>query len=352
MLCAHSQRWIASLAWLVLLTLVPAAIHAAQSVPDARWNQARAEQRKIMDGINKGAAAKWATITKQTTDGIIKLIDTAAQARHPAQDADLRLLVEGMRRLDAEAAQELAARIQKLPSAPATADAKAESTWRSTFRSQREEALKPIKTLLQDAQRLGVPDVVHRCVRLYLGFWPDCESLLTGMGRTKVQDEWYGPRSAVLAKAGATWDLRLGWISGKDKARYDKGDYYDLTTRKWTTLDEANKLHADPSKPWKIQTEHLELQGTAPLSLLVAAANRLELCHDQIFAAYANFFVGGKGGGSRNDLKTILGIGNFPRLVMTIYKDRNQYFAGLPEAPPWTAGLFNPSRGASFFYPE
>lgn len=347
---AFPIRFLPLLSLVMSLAFVTGTAVAAQSATDARWYQIRAEQRKQMEAVRKGMRAEREARAKKTTDGIIALIDEAAKARCATQDADLHLLAEGMKRLDADSAADLATRIKALPPAPATSDPKVESAWRHTFKLKREELLKPTKDLMLKAQRLGVPDVVHGCIRQYLGFWPDCDSLLTGMGRTRVRDDWYGPRSALLAKAGATWDMKLGWISDKDQARYQKGDYYDLQTRAWTTLDEANKLHADPAKPWKLQTEHLELQGTAPLQLLVAAANRLELFHDQIFAAYANFFVGGRNGASNNDLRTILGIGNFPRLSMTIFKDEKQYHAGVPEAPGWSAGLFNPGKGSSYFF--
>ena len=56
------------------------AVQASNSGPDPRWLQARAEQRKTMEAVRKGAQAKWAGIAKQTADGIGALIDEAAKA--------------------------------------------------------------------------------------------------------------------------------------------------------------------------------------------------------------------------------------------------------------------------------
>ena len=39
--------------------------------------------------------------------------------------------------------------------------------------------------------------------------------------------------------------------------------------------------------PWVFRTEHLEMRGTAPLPVLVKAAEKLEKLYAQIFAVYA-----------------------------------------------------------------
>lgn len=325
--------------------------HAA-TAHDARWFQARAELRKNMEAFRKGEKADQIVRAKKAADTLAKLIAAAGKARCAGQDNDLRQLVDGMKRLDPDLAENLQASLAALPAEPVESDRKTLSNWKSLFQDRRNVLLAPTRKLTEDACQACVPDVVHRTVRQYLGFWPDCDLLLTNMGKTKVRGVWYGPRSAELAKAGAVWDLKLGWISAneKDRPRYNNGEFFDLQTKKWTTLDEANRLHSELTNPWIIQTEHLELRGTAPLTVLVQVATQLELFYDQIFAAYASFFVGGKQKTNAGDLKLILGMGTYPRLVVMVFKDKAQYHAALPEAPSWSAGLFNPNKGSSYFF--
>ena len=48
-----------------------------------------------------------------------------------------------------------------------------------------------------------------------------------------------------------------------------------MQERRWTTLADAERVHAMRDKPWVLRTENLEVRGTASLSQLVEVANRL-----------------------------------------------------------------------------
>jgi hypothetical protein len=143
------------------------------------------------------------------------------------------------------------------------------------------------------------------------------------------------------------WDHKLGWIIGKDAERYEKGDYFDIQTKKWTTLKEVNELRSSPENQWVLRTEHLEIRGTAKLEQLVDAANRIEQLYAQIFASYSSFFSKGE-----NDMKLIFGLLDHPRLVINIAKDPAAYKESLPEGVPagFSAGMWIPAKGASYFY--
>jgi hypothetical protein len=97
-----------------------------------------------------------------------------------------------------------------------------------------------------------------------------------------------------------------------------------------------------------VQTEHLEIRGTAKLQELVDAANKLEKFYAQIFASYSLFFS--KEG--KSDIKLVFGLLDHPRLVINIAKDPAAYKASLPDGVPagFSAGMWIPAVGASFFY--
>ncbi len=148
-------------------------------------------------------------------------------------------------------------------------------------------------------------------------------------------------------RSGLKWDDKLGWIVAKEAARYAKGDYFDLQEKRWTTLEAAEAAHATLDKGWHILTEHLEISGNAPLPALIDVANRLEEFYAQIFASYAAFFAKDK-----SDVKLIFGLLDHDRLLVSVAKDKEDYRKSLPTGvdPGWTAGMWIPAVGSSFFY--
>jgi hypothetical protein len=208
---------------------------------------------------------------------------------------------------------------------------------------------------------MGITDLAYDFLQEILSFDPDRAQLRAKLGQTRFQGTWYDPFDLVRATQGITWDHRLGWVLSARKDAYDEGRYYELDQSQWTTspkdgpfrldprawtaLKEANARHSRLATPWLIRTRHLEIRGTADLDRLVEMANRLEQFYDQIFAAYAAFFTRGK-----SDFKLILGLAEHPPLVVHCYRSKEDYAAAVGDDLAWTAGLFNPSRRASFFY--
>ncbi len=342
-----------ALSWLSVALLLawfaapPAVAADKAAAADKKWFEARAANRSGREGLYKGAAADRIDRAKKAAVVAQDLAKKAADLRVPGQDQTFSRIVEFIDRLDPAQAEPVKAAFAALPAEPATAEPKAVKAWETFFKSKRTALTKPTEVLGEKALGVSVTDIAYDCLQQVLTYDPDHASLRKALNQTKVDGRYYGPKDMELVKAGLRWDVKLGWIIAKDVARYEKGDYFDIQSKKWTTLDEANTLRAELAQQWVVQTEHLELRGTAKLQDLVDAANKLEAFYAQIFASYSLFFSKGQ-----SDIKLIFGLLDHPRLVVNIAKDPVAYKASLPSGVPagFSAGMWIPAVGASFFY--
>jgi hypothetical protein len=340
-----------SVCLLAAWSALPSAAAAAdkgQAAADKKWFEARAANRAGREGMYKGAAADRVDRAKKAATVAQEIAKKAAETRVPGQDQTFARIVEFIARLDPAQAESVKATFAALPAEPASAEPKAIKAWETFFKPRQSALTKPTMALGDKAGNAGVPDIAFDCLTQVLTYDPDHASLRKALGLTKVDGRYYGPKDMELVKGGLRWDDKLGWIVIKDLARYEKGEYFDLQDKKWTTLDEANTLRGALSRQWVVQTEHLEIRGTAKLQELVDAANRLEAFYTQIFASYSLFFS--KEG--KSDVKLVFGLLDHPRLVINIAKDPDAYKASLPSGVPagFSAGMWIPAVGASFFY--
>lgn len=335
--------------FLMLLALPLVWLPAAESATQAaEWGKARQHLRKARAAIEKGAAEdRIARAGKAVT----VLTDLLAKGRAQGGwrgDQNLVDLIAGVRFLDERSAEPLQAALELLPEKGDPAKAK---TWGQTIEAKRKELLRPTERLFKQALEAGVPGIARDCIDQTLVFWPGHRDVRRNLGEIQYAGRWYGPRDQAQVKQGLVWDAKLGWIVEKDRARYAGGEYFDLQEQVWTTVEAANAVHGTLACRWVIKTEHLQVQGTAPLADLVDTANRLEAFYDQVFAAYCGFFLtpGAKGG---DDLKLLFGLLDHPRLVVNLAKDRDAYLASLPPMVKagWSDGMFISSTKESYFY--
>lgn len=344
------MRWLLLLVlccWCVLSSALTAAETPAKS---AEWAKAREQQRKGRQSLEKGAAADRLERATKAAKVIADLLTKAVDLEACRTDPDLLGLIAGVRLLSPEAAEPLTVTLATLPEQPTT-DAKKLKSWAQVLEVKRKDALRPTEKLAQQALAAGVPAVARDCVDQALTFWPGHKDLRRNLGMTLVGDRWYGPHDLELTKLGLAWDDQLGWIVAKERARYEKGEYFDLQEKTWTTIAAANAMHAVAARKWVIQREHVQVQGTAPLADLIDTANRLEAFYDRVFAAYSGFFVkSGKQGDP--DLKLLFGMLDHPRLVVNVAKDKAFYRQSLPPMVQagWSDGMFISSTKESYFY--
>jgi Protein of unknown function (DUF1570) len=355
------MRWI----FLCLLGVLSGLAWGLESpAQTAAWYQQRAALRKSRVAMEQGASDDRVARAVRASRLIEELVAKAKEQGIGRDDEDLINLVSGVSLLDPNKNAPLTALLATLPE-KTTADAKQLKIWQPLLETKRNDLLKPTEKLFKDALEAGVPSVARDCVDQALALWPDHRNLRRNLGQIKFENRWYGPRGAELTKLGQAWDEQLGWILVKDRARYAKGEYYDFQSKQWTTLDAANAIRSDLKNQWVIQTEHLVIQGTAPLKALVDVANRIETFYDRVFAAYSGFFlkVSGKKV-SDEDFKVLFGTMRKDKandkakskdrdlLVVNVAKDKSAYVASLPAGVDagWSAGMFIPNTRESYFY--
>ena len=335
---------------LLLGGLQIASVAAETKIPPGEWIRGREQLRQVRAALEKGMLANREERAQKAAKLIADLLPKAKELGAGRNDSDLNDLITGVRFLHAPSAEPLAAILATFSEAGPT-DAKQAQAIVSLIESKRRIILQPTEKLFSQALAEGVPAIARDCVDQALVLWPDHRDLRRNLGQTKVGNRWYGPRESELTKAGLVWDDKLGWVVAKEQARYAKGDYFDLQTKTWTTLAAANQRHANQATRWVLQTEHLEIRGTAQLADLVDAANRLEQFYDRVFAAYANFFIK-PGKRSANDIRLLFGTFDHPRLVVNIARDEKDYQTSLPKgvAAGWSAGMFIPMTKETYFY--
>ena len=330
------------------------------------WFQDRAALRKTRSAIEQGAADDRVDRASRAIRVIDELVAKAKEMNIGRDDVDLAKLVSGVCYLDAATGAPLMATWLALPD-KSTVDAKQLKVWQQILEPKRNDLLKPTEKLFKQALDAGVPAVARDCVDQALALWPDHKNLRRNLGQIKFEERWYGTREAEMTRQGFAWDSKLGWIVVKDRARYAKGDYYDLQAKQWTTLAAVNALRSDPKNRWVIQAEHIEIHGTAPLEVMVDTANRIEEFYDRVFAAYSGFFLKVSGRKVTDDDFKVL-FGTMPKekgrekskdkdqgsnlLVLNVAKDKDAYVASLPPLvnAGWSAGMFISTTRESYFY--
>ena len=328
---------------LFLLILVCMPLASAERA-DRRWADARAGLRASREAFSAALDRDQQERGRLAQREVSVLIDQIGAVPFVGQVEDVAVLVAALHRLDPPAAAALSERLAALPDPVAFTPATVK-VWRPRFEQARARLIKPLEQVGQRALTAGMPEIAHLYLRHVLAFHPDHPDLHRNLGLVRVGPRWYGPRAMRQVKAGLAWDERFGWIVAKDAARYAAGDYYDLNAKRWTTLAAADAAHA--IEPWRFETEHLAISGTAKLVDLVAIANRLERFYARIFAAYSQFFPNGSQG-----VRLIFGMLDHEPLRIAIARDADGYRRSLPPGieSGWSAGMWVPSAGSSFFW--
>jgi hypothetical protein len=331
----------------VLLVLVMTTAVLAADRGGAQWMAQRAQARKDRAALREQAANAAAQRAKENVERITTLIKVAGETKAPGSKAECVRMVAALKRLDATAAEALQPKVDALADAAESEVSPADkSRWKQYLADTRAALVKKPGELLNRTVMLGVVDLTYDFLREVLAFDPDQPSIRKTLGQVKVGNDYVSKFVATQLSAGLMWDSKLGWMIAKQKSRYDAGEYYELAAKKWGKLSDLTTLHQNPQTPWVVQTHHFEVRGTCKLETVVEAAEKLEAFYAQIFAVYASFFA--KGGPA--DYKVILGLTDHPRLVVNIFRSRDQYRAAMPESPDWSGGVFAPGKNASFFY--
>lgn len=338
----------AGLLLLLAFVLLPgsARLAAGESQATIKWRNLRQQQRQERLEFREILAKDQGRRAQDAEKQLLGLIAKAGATPAAAQVADLQDMLRGIRHLDPPRGEALSGRLPA-EAGPDLAPA-ALRTWATTVRNAERVIIRPLENLFNKAVVAGYPSLAYTVAREVLAFEPEHAEFHRIMGETMVDGRWYGSHEMEMVKAGLRWDGERGWIVAKDLARYEKGEYFDITRRSWVPFDTLQARHRDLQDPWVLRTEHLIVRGTADLKDLVRVADRLEAFHEQVFAAFSGFFLDPK----QHDPKLLFGTSKQDPLVVNVARDEADYRRSLPAGVDagWSAGMFVSSVPASFFY--
>lgn len=319
----------------------------AKPAPDAiRRTQLREQRQAARRAVDEFLAQR----ARSAASEIRKILEWMQQEKYAPPEVRARLKDAVRRLLGSESASssDLSAAVDALEHSP---DTKVDA---SRFESRLQQVLKALADRLLAAVDKCLaarePGLGFDLFQYLLRVDPENARARRALGQVKVQDRWLRPYEAEQFREGWVWDDRWGWILARDRARYEKGEYFDPETKRWDGLASWNRLHAEPSNPWKLRSEHFELVSTADLELSVKVLKRLEEFFLQAFGEYDVFFA--KPGSTRGaDL--IFGVApTSKRLTVHFYRDAAQFKKFASPPTEWAAGYYSGSTGASYFHAD
>jgi len=192
------------------------------------------------------------------------------------------------------------------------------------------------------------PGYAFDLFRFLLQADPDNERAHKSLGEKKVEGRWLRPFEQDQWKAGLAWDDKAGWVPIKARARVDQGEVYDTESKQWGKEADLNKIHSEPGKPWRMESEHFELLSTADHAVNVKLLTRMEAFFLQAFRQYDLFFAGKDASKSAG---MIFGVAPAKKkLVVNYYRDEKQFKDYAKPPTTWAAGFYSGGKHASFFY--
>lgn len=119
---------------------------------------------------------------------------------------------------------------------------------------------------------------------------PEARRLL---GYVPHEGGWARPFAVAQLRQGLVNHPVFGWVPADWVAHLDAGERPAPSVRgqrkvRWLAADEADRLRSDWKHPWKIATEHFEVQTDVPLAEAIEFTRRLEAFYDLFFAIMAD----------------------------------------------------------------
>ncbi|MEZ6186359.1 MAG: CAP domain-containing protein [Planctomycetota bacterium] len=286
-------------------------------------------------------------------DSVIKWLRRRSYAPDAVKKQLDEIIARGVERAgNVVSGKRLRAQLQSLAHTPDEDEKKLQSAYEKQLQGVIDAAVKDSLKAVERCLAANEPGLAFDLFAYILRLDPENERAHKALGHEEVKGKWaeltdkrwLRKFDALQLKNGLAWHPELAWIKLEEKARYEKGEVYDLQHGRWSSLADANRTHENPSDPWVIKTEHFELRSTADLATSARTSERLEAFYLAMFRQYDLFF-GSQGGA------LIFGVAkNQTPLVVNFYKDEQQFRAHANPPTGWAAGFYSGGQHASFFY--
>ncbi|MEO6809310.1 MAG: hypothetical protein ABI353_09395, partial [Isosphaeraceae bacterium] len=142
--------------------------------------------------------------------------------------------------------------------------------------------------------------LADRCLRAVLERDPGHAEARRLLGFVAFEGGWATPYAAGLLKQTLVLHPKFGWVPDDWGPRLDRGElpgtkFVRGKPTEWLPADQADALRSGWNssqdrfqQPWKITTEHFEIQTNVPLSEVIVFGRRLERLHEVFFSMFAD----------------------------------------------------------------
>jgi hypothetical protein len=167
--------------------------------------------------------------------------------------------------------------------------------WRARVQEIVSRSSTELFILAQRAAKSDPPSyaLASQCVRAVLERQPDHREARRLLGYVPYEGGWARPFAVDQLRLGYVSHPIFGWVLSDWVPHLDRGELPAPPAKgqnkaRWLSAAEANGLRANWSPPWRIKTEHFEIQTNVTLDEAISFGRRLEAFHDVFMALLAD----------------------------------------------------------------
>jgi hypothetical protein len=167
--------------------------------------------------------------------------------------------------------------------------------WRARLHEIESRLSSELFNLAQRAAKSDPPAyaLASHCLRAVLERQPDHREARRLLGYVPHEGGWARPFAVEQLRNGYVSHPIFGWVQSDWVPHLDRGELPAPLAKgqnraRWLSAAEANGMRANWSPPWRIKTEHFEIQTNVPLDEAISFGRRLEAFHDVFMALLAD----------------------------------------------------------------
>jgi hypothetical protein len=192
------------------------------------------------------------------------------------------------------AAPDGATRLMPLPDVVAPRARGPIGVWRARLDAIQARSAAELFALAERAAKAQPPRyaLASVCLRAVLERQPDHPEARRLLGYVPHEGGWAKPFAVRQFRDGYVNQPIYGWVKADWVPHLDRGELPSPPARgqkvRWLPAADADHLRAGWKPPWKISTEHFEIQTNVPLAEAISFGRRLEAFYDLFMALLAD----------------------------------------------------------------
>jgi hypothetical protein len=172
---------------------------------------------------------------------------------------------------------------------------KASERWQAGLKDIESKTAAELFKLASRAAKSDPPSyaLASACLRGVVERQPDHREARRLLGYVPHEGGWARPFAVRQLRDGYVSHPTFGWVAADWVPHLDRGELPAPVARgqkkaRWLPAAEADGLRANWSPPWRISTEHFEIQTNVTLAEAISFGRRLEAFHDLFMALLAD----------------------------------------------------------------